>query len=189
MVAQHTTSTAQFIPIDNWRASAEEAPGGALTAVGVHSLDHMIEFGGRVRDAHCVTARNYAGHSDDTTTIMLRFESGATGLLFCSVFTATNFDFIAYGTNGLAEVSSPDLHRFRFVPASTVAPTGPVRAPPDEIIERPGFDMLHAELTAFARAIRDRTPYPVPIDDVLHGMAVFDAVVKSAKSGQIERVE
>ena len=37
----------QFIPADNWRAAPEEAPGGALTAVGVHSLDHMIEFAGR----------------------------------------------------------------------------------------------------------------------------------------------
>ena len=50
MVAQHTTSTGQFIAPDNWRATPEEAPGGALTAVGVHALDHMIEFGGRVRD-------------------------------------------------------------------------------------------------------------------------------------------
>ena len=46
MVAQHTTITAQFIAPDNWRAAPEEAPGGALTAVGVHALDHMIEFAG-----------------------------------------------------------------------------------------------------------------------------------------------
>jgi len=56
MVAQHTTSTAQFIDPDNWRAAPAEAPGGALTAVGVHALDHMIEFAGRVRDVRCVTA-------------------------------------------------------------------------------------------------------------------------------------
>src|SRR5437764_15165686 len=49
MVAQHTTSTAQFIAPDNWRVAPAEAPGGALTAVGVHALDHMIEFAGRVR--------------------------------------------------------------------------------------------------------------------------------------------
>ena len=91
MVAQHTTSTGQFIPSDNWRAAPEEAPGGALTAVGVHSLDHMIEFGGRVRDVQCATARYIEGPSDDTTTVMLRFECGATGLIFCSVATATNF--------------------------------------------------------------------------------------------------
>jgi predicted dehydrogenase len=48
--------------------------------------------------------------------------------------------------------------------------------------------MLAAELTAFARSIRDKAPYPVPIDDVLHGMSVFDAIVRAGKSGRIEPV-
>jgi len=185
MVAQHTTSTAQFVALDNWRAAPEEAPGGALTAVGVHALDHMIEFAGRVRDVRCVTARNYPGHSDDTTTIMLRFSSGATGLIFCSVATATNFEFTLYGSNGLAEISRSDLSRLRFAPMSTTAPTGRVPAPPDEIFEHSGFDTLRAELTAFARAIRGGESYPVPLEDVLHGMEVFDALVESAKTGAI----
>jgi len=188
MVAQHTTSTGQFIPPDNWRAAPEEAPGGALTAVGVHALDHMIEFAGRVADVRCVTARNIPGPSDDTTTVMLRFESGATGLIFCSVATATNFSFMLYGSKGLAEISQPNLARFRFVPTSVEAPTGPVTAPPDEISEHAGFDMLNAELTAFARAIREHTPYPVSIDEVLHGMSVFDAIVRAGRSGQLEAV-
>jgi len=188
MVAQHTTSTVQFIAPDNWRASAAEAPGGAFTAVGVHSLDHMIEFAGRVRDVRAVTARNYPGPSDDTTTVMLRFEGGATGLIFCSVATATNFELTAYGTKGLAEISRTDLSRFRFAPTATAAPAGAVPAPPDEILQFPGFDLLHAEMIAFARAIRDGAPYPVPLADVLHGMAVFDAVVESAKRGEIVAV-
>jgi predicted dehydrogenase len=188
MVAQHTTSTAQFIPADNWRAAPEEAPGGALTAVGVHSLDHMIEFGGRVRDVQCATARYFEGPSDDTTTVMLRFEGGATGLIFCSVATATNFCFTLYGSKGLAEVSKPDLRGFRFVPTSEQAPTGPVMAPPDQTAEHAGFDMLNAELTEFARVIRDKRTYPVPIEDVLHGMSVFDAIVKSARTHRVEPV-
>ncbi|HEY6704272.1 MAG TPA: Gfo/Idh/MocA family oxidoreductase, partial [Xanthobacteraceae bacterium] len=101
IVAQHTTSTAQFVAPDNWRAAPEEAPGGALTAVGVHALDHMIEFAGRVRDVRCVTTRAIPGPSDDTTTIMLRFHSGATGLIFCSVATSTNFSFTLYGSKGM----------------------------------------------------------------------------------------
>jgi predicted dehydrogenase len=188
MVAQHTTSTAQFVPLDNWRAAPEEALGGAFTATGVHSLDHMIEFAGRVRELRCVTARHYPGPSDDTTTLMLQFAGGASGLIFCSVATATNFNFTLYGSDGLGEISRPDLLRLRFVPASTAVPVGPVRAPPDEIMEFPSFDTLKAELTAFARAIRESKPYPVPIGEVLHGMAVFDAVVQSAQSGGIVQV-
>ena len=108
MVAQHTTSTAQFVALDNWRAAPEEAPGGAFTAVGIHALDYMIALAGRVRELRCVTARNYPGRSDDTTTIMLQFAGGASGLMFCSVATATNFEFIAYGTGGLGEISRPE---------------------------------------------------------------------------------
>jgi predicted dehydrogenase len=188
MLAQHTTSTVQFIAPDNWRAAAAEAPGGAFTAVGVHSLDNMIEFAGRVRDVRSITARNYPGPSDDTTTVMLRFDGGATGLIFCSVATATNFELTTYGTQGLIEISRTDLSRFRFAPTATAAPTGPVPAPPDEILQFSGFDMLCAEMTAFARAIRDGTAYPVPIADVLHGMAVFDAIVDSSQRGEIVAV-
>jgi predicted dehydrogenase len=188
MVAQHTTSTGQFIPPDNWRAAPEEAPGGALTAVGVHSLDHMIELAGKVRDVRCVTARHIAGPSDDTTTVMLRFESGATGLIFCSVATATNFNFTLYGSKGLAEISKPTLQTLRLVPTSAQAPTGLVTAPPEEWSEHADFDMLHAQLTAFARAIRDEEPYPVPIEDVLHGMTVLDAIVEAARTDAIVTV-
>ena len=49
---------------------------------------------------------------------MLRFESGATGLIFCSVATATNFAFTLYGSKGLAEIIKPNLQSFRFVPTS-----------------------------------------------------------------------
>jgi hypothetical protein len=70
-----------------------------------------------------------------------------------------------------------------------VAPTGPVTAPPDEIIESEAFDMLNAELVEFGRSIAGKRPYPVDIDQVLHGMSVFDAVVRSAKSQKIEIVD
>ena len=189
MVGTHTTSTGQFIAADNWRAQPDEAPGGAITAVGVHSIDHMIEFAGEVADVLVTSGRYLDGPSDDTTNIMFRFKNGATGLLFCSVATATNLSFTLFGTKGLAEFSTPNLGRFRFVPVSTVAPTGPVTAPPDEIIDSPAFDMLNAELIEFARCIERKTPYPVKIEQVLHGMAVFDAVVRSGTSRKIEAVD
>src|SRR5438128_4490826 len=78
MVAQHTTSTGQFIPPDNWRAAPEEAPGGAFTATGVHSLDHMIELAGCVRDGRRATARYVPSRADDTTTAMRTSESRGT---------------------------------------------------------------------------------------------------------------
>lgn len=188
MVGQHTTSTQSFLAADNWRSDPDEAPAGAMTAVGVHTLDHMIEFAGRVRDVQCLTALHGGGHSDDTTTLLMRFDGGVTGTIFCSVSTATNLSFTTYGSRGLAEVRGASLQQVRFVPVSQHAPTGPVTAPPDEITDYPGFDMLKAELVEFSRCIRDRRAYPIEIDEVLHGMAVFDAAVQSAKTGGIVEV-
>ncbi len=189
MVGQHTTSTQSFLAADNWRSDPEEVPAGAMTAVGVHLMDHMIEFGGRIRAVHCVTGVHGQGPAEDTTTVLLTHEGGATATIFCSVATATNFSFAVYGSKGLAEISGASLQNFRFVPISDRPPDGPVTAPPAEHLDFVGFDMLHAELTAFARAIADKTPYPVPLADVLHGMAVFDAVVRSAKMQAPVRVK
>jgi predicted dehydrogenase len=188
MVGQHTTSTQSFLAPDNWRSDPEEAPGGAMTAVGVHLMDHMIELGGPVREVHCVTGVHGAGPAEDTTTVLFAHDGGATATIFCSVATATNFSFAVYGSKGMAEISGAALQSFRFVPTSDRPPDGPVTAPPGEHLDFTGFDMLNAELTAFARAIVERTPYPVPLAEVLHGMAVFDAVVQSAKTRAPVRV-
>ena len=123
-------------------------------------------------------------------SIMLRFESGATGLLFCSVATATTLSFTLFGSKGLAEFSRPNLGAL------------PLRADLDRGADRPGHraagrdhrepGVRHAQRRAGRiRPLHRGTsgPIPSPIDQVLHGMAVFDAVVRSAKSGKIEKVE
>ena len=125
MVGQHTSSTSAFIEHANWRADPDEAPAGAMTAVGLHTLDHMIEFAGRVSYVHCVTGRAGLGPADDTTTILLRFASGITATIFCSVATGTNFSFSTYGSSGMAEVMGSALQRFRFVPISQRAARWP----------------------------------------------------------------
>ena len=38
------------------------------------------------------------------------------------------------------------------------------------------------------RAIREAKPYPIPLDEVLHGMSVFDAIVEAARSDTIVAV-
>ena len=44
--------------------------------------------------------------------------------------------------------------------------------------------MLTAELEAFAAAINAGRPFPTPLDQILHGVAVFEAVAESAATGQ-----
>jgi predicted dehydrogenase len=188
MVGQQTSGTSAFFPADGWRVDPHESPAGAMTAVGVHLLDHMIELAGRVRQVQCITASRRGGPEQDTTSAMLNFESGVTGMIFCSTATTAHFNFAVYGTKGLAEISRTNLQTFRFIPAPDGPPEGHVTAPPAAVVEHPGFGMLNAELVEFARCIHDKRNFPVKIDEVLHGVSVFDALVQSAQSSQIVKV-
>ena len=49
-----------------------------------------------------------------------------------------------------------------------------------ETIENRGFNALKAELEAFAAAIEGGPAYPIPPDQILHGVAAFEAIIRSA---------
>ena len=48
--------------------------------------------------------------------------------------------------------------------------------------------MTRASLEAFADAAAGGPAYPIPVDQMVHGAAVTEAVVRSAQSGQVEKV-
>ena len=47
-------------------------------------------------------------------------------------------------------------------------------------IEYPLVDIERAELEAFADAVAGTATYPVPVDEVVHGVAVMEAAIRSA---------
>jgi predicted dehydrogenase len=47
---------------------------------------------------------------------------------------------------------------------------------------------LAAELDGFAAAINGKRPYPITAEEVLHGVAAFEAVVRSARLHQPVKV-
>jgi predicted dehydrogenase len=70
---------------DAWRARPDETPAGAMTQVGVHQIDGMIDLVGPIREVTCLTAHRAAPFGgDDTTALLLSFANGASGLLSCS---------------------------------------------------------------------------------------------------------
>jgi predicted dehydrogenase len=48
--------------------------------------------------------------------------------------------------------------------------------------------MLNAELEAFAASIAAGHAFPTPLDQILHGVAVFEAIAASAASGRVAAV-
>ena len=122
-----------------------------------------------------------APHCADTTSLIVRFESGVTGLAFCSFAAARNFRLAVYGSQAFAEVLTPTMDLFRFVPAQQGRASHLARASDAEEIETPHFNSTTEELTQFGRSILTGEPYAVPLEDVMHNACVFDAAVESAR--------
>jgi predicted dehydrogenase len=183
--AEQTALHGISLPADAWRVRGEEAPAGAMTAIGVHLVDGMIDLFGPIRQVSAQVARRAAPRVDDTTDILLRFENGASGHIFCSTAATPHYRMAVYGTEAFAEVLGHPMAEFRFVPAAGGGMHG---AGTPQVTETAGFNMLTAELEAFAGSIVAGRRFPTPLEEIMHGVAVFEAVVASVARGEAVNV-
>jgi predicted dehydrogenase len=186
VTAEMTTSSALGMPPGYWRTDPSEAPAGAMTGIGVHLVDGMIDLFGEIESVYCLNARRAAPHADDTTSVMMKFKSGMPATFTGCFATVPGYRFEVAGSGGTGEITGHFLQRLVVTPM----PKGPYgTAPKDsETIDTPGYNMLGAALDAFADAVAQKKPFAIPPEQIRHGVAVFEAIVKSAASGQVERV-
>jgi predicted dehydrogenase len=186
--AEQNTPAGLFMAPDSWRATAAEAPAGGMTALGVHNIDALIHLFGRVDEVYASSLRRAVAYdADDTTSLMLALHNGMSATLVCSLVTTVGYRLAVFGSKGCGELLTPNLD-FHFTPTPSAPPAGRHVAPPPEIVENRGVNTLLAELEAFAAAIEGGAPYPIPPDQILHGVAVFEAIVRSAAARQPVRV-
>ena len=50
------------------------------------------------------------------------------------------------------------------------------------------LDISRAALEAFAKAAEGGPAFPIPYDQMIHGVAVTEAIIRSAASGVVEHV-
>jgi predicted dehydrogenase len=170
-------------PKEHWRQQAEEGPAGGMTGRGVHVVDSMLYLAGRIDSVFAQSARLTLDYGlDDTTSMLFKFKNGASGYLGTVIATAEGWRMQVLGSKGWATVGSiPHLHTWSL---TTCMVNGQPTA-----IDYPQTSSERAELEGFADAIEGRTPYACPPDDAVHGVAVLEAVVKSAQSGQREAID
>ena len=163
---------------EHWRASAAESPAGGMTGLGVHMVDAFISFLGPIDAVNCISLRRAASVAvDDTTTMLLRFASGITGNLTTLFATERLWRLQAFGSAGWVEMRNYDRLVIR------------LKGEDERVEEFPAMDMEFAELEAFADACDGGAPYPLSLDDAVHGAAVLEAIITSAKgNGAWERV-
>jgi len=182
IIAELTATAAFYRKSGSWRLNREEEPAGAMAGIGVHLVDAMIDIVGRICEVYCVAAQRAGPFGEDTTSLLLKFENGVTGLAFCSTAAARNYRLAVYGSKGFAEVLKPTMDTLRFIPAVEGLTSHLARIPEPEVIETPDFDSIAEELTQFAKCIREGRAYSIPLEEIYHGVCVFEAAVESAET-------
>jgi predicted dehydrogenase len=182
-----------FINPSHWRADKNETPCGGLMPMGVHAIDGMIDLCGSIDHVFAQSLRRAATiDADDTTSILLRMKDGMSGYLGTMTTTGPGFSFQVFGSKGWLRLegvthvagASSDERRTRlfgtckFQPVKGEAKTW----------QAASLDVSRAALEAFAKAAAGGPPYPVPYDQMIHGVAVTEAIVRAAGSGTVEPV-
>jgi predicted dehydrogenase len=182
--AEQNAPAGLFMNPQSWRADPAEAPAGGMTASGVHNLDAMIHLFGTIEEVYATSLRRAVSYNaEDTTSVMLGFVNGMSATLLSSIVTAVGYRLAVFGTRGCAELLTPECD-FHFTPTPEAMPTGRHAQPMPEVIEHRGFNGILAELEAFAAAIDGGPAYPIPPEQILHGVAAFEAIVRSAATHQ-----
>jgi predicted dehydrogenase len=178
-----TAPNGLFLKPDSWRVDPRQSPAGGMAGLGIHMVDSMIDVVGPIREVTCQSLhRAVPTGAQDTTSILLAFENGATGYVSCMTATAPSYRFCVYGSKGIAEIRGQGLDQFSFAPVPDAPLSGHATPKPVETAHVAGFDTVAAELAAFAAAVRGEAAFPISPEQMIHGAAVFEAVAASAAS-------
>ncbi|MDB5955444.1 Gfo/Idh/MocA family oxidoreductase [Ramlibacter sp.] len=160
-----------------WRDSPAESPAGGLTGTGIHIID---AFTGLAGPAESVTASVHSTREGkdprDATAVLVTFRSGVQGYFAMVRATPIYWRVHVFGDRASVEALGENevvlrhqggrIERFTFPPV----------------------DSIRAEIDAFARAIPEQgrvtEPYPITVPEMVQGIALFEAIVRSIETRQ-----
>lgn len=177
---QHSGPTGYKLQPGNWRSTRTEAPGGGMTARGIHTLDSMIQVAGLVTSVFAHSDRRMLPPNidiDDTTSMLLKFESGATGYLGTVFATAELWRVHVFGSKGWLEMRGDTELVRRGLEG------------PEERINLPKIDKERATLEAFAAAVAAGRQFVVPPEQAINGIAVLESIEVSSARGEAVLIE
>jgi len=194
----HVESTMTFpnalsLKPEQWRADRNETPCGGLTPMGVHAVDGMIDLCGPIDEVFCQSFRRAVQvDADDTTSILFRMKAGMSGYLGTVTATGPGFSFQVFGSAGWVRLegmthvagASSEERRNRLFGACRFQPVKGAA----ETWQAESYDVSRAVLEAFAAAAAGGPAFPISPDEMVHGAAVTEAIVRSAASAKLEKV-
>src|SRR5204862_3507607 len=161
--------------------------------MGVHAVDGMIDLCGAIDTVYCQSfRRGVEVDSDDTTSMLFRMKEGMSGYLGTITATGGGFSFQVFGSKGWVRLegmthvagASSEERRTRLFGTCKFQPAkGEL-----EVWQAESQDVGGVTLDAFAKAASGGPAFPIPVDEMIHGAAATEAVVRSAASGKVEKV-
>ncbi|MEO5828988.1 MAG: Gfo/Idh/MocA family oxidoreductase [Rhodanobacter sp.] len=181
--------SAYRFPKGHWRHDTGEVPAGGMTGRGVHVIDAMLSLAGPIEQ---VTAQSFRLAQDfgvdDTTSMLLRFASGATGYLGTVIATAETWRMQVFGSNGWAQVGDVEhLHTWDLTTCLIDRENITVKQRP-QVLTFPKTSTERAELEHFAQQAAARQALAMPGGDAVHNVAVLEAILASIATQQTVRV-
>jgi predicted dehydrogenase len=155
--------------------------GGALYDIGCYcvSLSRLL-FGGEPTHVTSAIRRDPTDGTDILTSAILEFEGGIASFT-CSTRTETDQRVHIYGDAGRISIGIPfNIPPDRPTTVSLTAGGDPPVAPATEVMTFPTKDPYAAEVEAFAGAILDGDPTPVPPQDAIANLRVIEAIFAAA---------
>ena len=192
--ATMTFPNALLLKADAWRASKEETPCGGLTPMGVHAVDGMIDLCGPIDEVYCQSFRRAVSiDADDTTSILFRMKEGMSGYLGTMTATGGGFSFQVYGSKGYVRLEGmthvagapSEERRTRLFGKCIFKPI----AGPAVVWDAERLDVTKVTLEAFARAATGKEKFLIPLDEMVHGASVTEAIIRSAETHLPEKVD
>ena len=158
---------------DMWRVAPGESPAGWLAAAGFHVIDTMIHLLGPVTSVVAQSDRlvHQIDH-DDITSMLLQFDSRATGYVTTMTATAPIFRMQVFGDRGWLELRGTNDLIWKSVEGK------------HQEWSFPNISTERKQLEAFAEAIQSRGAFPISIEDIINGIAVFEGVLASLRLDQ-----
>ncbi|MBO6783048.1 MAG: Gfo/Idh/MocA family oxidoreductase [Alphaproteobacteria bacterium] len=164
-----------LLNVTSWRKSADEAPAGGIHHTGTHLIDLYIWMLGPVREVYARIASHV--FENDTASALLTFESGTSAYIGDVMATAEQRYFHLFASEGWARRTDETKLVVRR------------RGCEPQHHEFDAVDLVRANNEAFADAVTGHAPYPISMDDMVHNVAVLDAIARSIRENRPMPVE
>jgi predicted dehydrogenase len=164
----------------NWRLSRENAPAGAMTALGIHLTDMFVSLAGApMRVAARTATLMFTPPAEDFVAAEIDFANGARARITCLSSVPFYGRFTAIGDQGWVEVQEAG-NVDRGLP-STLVQADKAGARSSRTFE--WTDTVRKNFEAWADAVEGRKPYRFTPDELLANVRVLEAIVRSADQG------